>query len=123
MMLLASSCGSQPSDQSRRVVVSDRSHETGAVPTNGASWALFGDPAKRRASLQAALVSSGEQCSLVTEALLKGGFEGTDLWRVSCADSGDWLVTVTDDQLTAVSCGKFANECRTAWASVSRTSL
>lgn len=122
-MLLMSSCGSQPSDQPRRVVVSDRSHDAGAVPTNGASWALFDDPAKRRASLQAFLVSSGEQCNLVTEALLKGGFEGTDLWRVSCADSGDWLITVTDRQLTAVSCRKSANECQTAWASVFRNSL
>ena len=79
------------------------------------------DPEKRRPLLQVAIVTLGGQCSAATQAILKGGFEGTDLWQVICVDSGEWLVTVTDDQTTAVSCAKAPIDCRTAWASVARS--
>ncbi len=43
------------------------------------------------------LSGAGKPCALVTEAVLRDGFEGTDIWRVTCSDSGDWLVTFRTD--------------------------
>ena len=122
--LLVQSCDSQPASQSQpAIAISDRSRDPGAEPTNQLSFELLlKDPASRRASFQTTLVSLEKQCQLVTEAVLKGGFESTDLWRVSCTDSGDWLLTFTPDlSITATSCRASRAECDAAWKSVARS--
>ena len=116
------SCDSQPNSKANPViVVSDRSRDPGAQPTNQLSFELLSlDPATRRAAFQE-LATLEKQCELVTEAVLKGGFEGIDLWRVSCADSGDWLVTFLPNRsVSATSCRTSLAECQAAWKSVAR---
>lgn len=115
------SCDAQPNDSQPTIATSDRSHDPGAEPTNLLSFELLSKaPTVRRAAFQKTLGSLEKQCQLVTEAVLKGGFEGTDLWRVSCADSGDWLVTFSPDlSVSATSCRVSRAECQAAWKSVS----
>src|SRR5580765_2531893 len=86
--LLVLSCDSQRNNDSQpTIVISDRSRDPGAEPTNLLSFELFSkEPAARRDAFQKTLGSLGKRCQLVTEAVLKGGFDGTDLWRVSCTD-------------------------------------
>src|ERR1043165_3738335 len=75
--------------------ISDRSLDPGnPVPTNEKSLKLIADdPDLRRRSFHALMEDAHKQCNFVTEAVLKAGFEGTDIWRVTCADTHDWLVT------------------------------
>ena len=68
------------------------------APTNDASFQLLGaDGPTRFASLQALIVQTGKACSTVRRAILEGGLEGTDEWRVDCADSGRWQVWFRPD--------------------------
>lgn len=68
------------------------------APTNDASFQLLGaDGPTRFASLQALLVQEGKACSAVRKAVLEGGLEGTDEWRVDCVDSGRWQVWFKPD--------------------------
>ena len=115
------SCDSQPNNNSQPTI-SDRSRDPGAEPTNLLSFELLSkDSATRRAAFEKTLGSLEKRCQLVTEAVLKGGFDETDLWRVRCADSGDWLVTFSPDlSISATSCRVSRAECQAAWKSVSR---
>jgi len=120
--LLVLSCNSQRNNDSQPSIVNpDRSRDPGAEPTNLLSFELFSkDPAARRDAFQRTLGSLEKRCQLVTEAVLKGGFDGIDLWRVSCADSGDWLVTFSRDlSVSVTSCRESPAECQAAWESVS----
>jgi hypothetical protein len=120
VVMTSESCH-QPQAQSGPVV-SDRSEDPGAVPTTTLSFEALAktDPAVRRASFQQILISLGKQCTFVTEAVLKGGFEGTDFWGVTCGDTGEWLVTFSNDIPPAVtSCKASPKECVDAWRSVS----
>jgi hypothetical protein len=95
--------------------VSDRATDPGTIliPTAEKSFVLLGDPARRRAFFQNALMTAGERCKLVQEAIFKGGLDGSDLWRVSCTDSGDWLVTVSNRPHPFVQkCTSALPECR-----------
>lgn len=68
------------------------------APTNDASFQLLGaDGPTRFASLQALILQNGKACSAVRRAVLEGGLEGTDEWRVDCADSGRWQVWFRPD--------------------------
>lgn len=91
------------------------------MPTADLSFEMLGqpDPAARRAAFQQLLQMLNKRCSAVTEAVLKGGFEGTDLWRVTCVDSGEWLVTFANAaDPAATSCQAAPGECADAWRSV-----
>ena len=73
------------------------------APTNDASFQLLGaDGPTRFASLQALIVQDGKTCSAVRKALLEGGLEGTDEWRVDCTDSGRWQVWFRPDSAPEV---------------------
>lgn len=68
------------------------------APTNDASFQLLGaDGPTRFASLQALIVQDGKACGGVQKAVLEGGLEGTDEWRVDCADGGRWQVWFRPD--------------------------
>lgn len=73
----------------------------------------------RLATFRKYMIASGEQCDLMTEAVLKGGYQGVDMWRVSCSDSGDWMVSVEPDSSTKIlSCEtmkQLGDDCRVAW--------
>jgi hypothetical protein len=115
------SCGPRNNHHGKQQTIhySDRSVDPGVVPTNPASYALMEDPNKRRAAFVDILVSLGNHCRIATEAVLKGGANGNDLWSVNCVDSGQWLVTFAPDtSKTAVSCRKSPEECEAAWKSV-----
>ena len=102
--------------------VSDRSRDPGstAVPTSELSFALIEDPVGRRNWFANTLRNGGNECRVVIEAALKGGFEGRDFWRVRCSDTGDWLVTVSETApANPVNCTADPADCRVAWQSVS----
>jgi hypothetical protein len=75
---------------------------SGAQPTNSLSFELMKDPAVRRLYFQQLLSSKERKCGLVSEAILQDGFEGTDNWRVTCTDSGKWLVTFSQGGTTEI---------------------
>jgi hypothetical protein len=54
---------------------------------------LESDPPARRVWFKSMIARAGHGCNFVTSAVLKGGDDGTDLWRVGCVD-GAWLVTL-----------------------------
>lgn len=62
-------------------------------PTSDSSFQLLAaDGQARFASFQGLIVQSGKRCSAVTRAVLNGGLDGTDEWRVECLDSGTWEI-------------------------------
>jgi hypothetical protein len=64
------------------------------LPTHDLSFKLTSLPGDQRLlQFQKQIIESGEECALATAAILKDGFEGTDAWRITCTDTGDWLVT------------------------------
>jgi hypothetical protein len=67
-------------------------------PTNDRSFQLlFKDDPTKFAIIQALFDQSGKRCGSVTRAAFKGGVDGTDEWRVDCADSGLWQVWFKPD--------------------------
>ncbi len=85
--------------------VSYASREPGSVaaPTNEISFQLLRlDGPTRLASFRANIIQSGKQCNFVTNAVIMGGIDGTDMWRVKCADSGDWAVWFQPGRATEV---------------------
>ena len=97
------SCGRNPTSNQNRDAISDQAQEPGAVPTAAPSFELMSDPQRRRLVFQDILTTSGHKCRLVTQAVLKIGFEGTDLWQINCVDSGAWVITLTSDSPAQVS--------------------
>jgi hypothetical protein len=96
--------GAEPSDTS----IDSGSHN---FPTNPTSADLFiATPETRRSKFEYGLRHANRHCSAVLEAVFKGGFEGTDFWRVKCADSGLWLVTFRGDMIEVDPCSS-AREC------------
>jgi hypothetical protein len=95
-MIALSSGGCEDKQRSvvqQSVSYSSRDPGSSATPTHETSFWLLGvDGPSRLASLQALIVRSGKPCVVVTRAVLKGGLDGTDEWRVNCADSGDWAI-------------------------------
>ena len=98
---LCTACGR--SDQTSEAPQVDRyaAQEPGslATPTADASFQLIdADGPTRFAELRALIVAEHKQCASVTQAILLGGLQGTDEWRVKCADSGPWAVWLSEDQ-------------------------
>jgi hypothetical protein len=60
-------------------------------------------PADRRASFHYYLRSNGKNCNIVLSTVLKAGDNGTDLWRVGCAD-GAWLITISTESISFENC-------------------
>ena len=103
-------------------VPSDSSHDPGnPSPTNDRSMNLMDDdPELRRLRFKGLMDDAKKKCDVVTEAVLKGGFEGMDVWRVTCGDTRDWLVTFRPNEQPVVeSCSQSNHDCRAPWSSVS----
>jgi hypothetical protein len=91
--MLVAGCGDE--DRNAAEQVSFASHDPGAnvAPTHDRSFLLLSvDGPTRLANLQMLVTESGNQCSFVTSGRLIGALDGTDEWRVKCADSGTWAV-------------------------------
>jgi len=93
-----------------------------AHPSNKYSEQVFDMNANGRLSImQRLLVTSGEQCATATEAVLKGSLKRSDYWRVSCSDSGDWMIQVEPSSATRIlSCREMDRmgmplDCRIPW--------
>jgi hypothetical protein len=91
-----------------------------AKPSNRYSEQLFemGDQV-RLAAFRNFMTQSDEQCDLVTSAVLRGNYRGTDLWRVGCSDSGEWMIAIEPDSSTKIlSCDtikRLGDDCHTVW--------
>jgi hypothetical protein len=91
-----------------------------AKPSNKYSRQLFEmDDQVRLATFRNFMSQSDEQCALVTGAVLRGGSHRTDMWRVSCSDSGEWMVSIDPDSSTKIlSCEtmkRLGDNCHAAW--------
>jgi len=122
--LALASCNSSEPEQLQDPV-SDASHDPGTNPvaTNDLSAGLLiEEPAARRGYFASQMKRAGKNCPMVTEAVLKGGFEGSDFWRIRCTATGDWLVILGEGSpLKIANCKQSQDECRVAWESVSGT--
>ncbi len=91
-----------------------------AKASNAYSKQLFnmGDQV-RLATFRNYMTQSGEQCDLVTSAVLRGGYHHMDMWRVACSDSGEWMVSVKPDSSTKIlSCAivrQLGDDCHSVW--------
>lgn len=97
-MSLAALAGCDSADETPErgpaVSYSIREPRSNVLPTHDASFRLMRLAGEQRLlGLQKHIVEAGEKCAFATAAILKDGFEGTDAWRVTCTDTGDWLVT------------------------------
>jgi len=93
-------CGNAQRDDGPRQFSTYEARAPGSVasPTNDASFQFFiEDGPTRFANFHTLFVQAGKQCSAVTSATLEGGIDGTDEWRVSCADSGPWQLWFRPD--------------------------
>lgn len=91
-----------------------------ARPSNSYSRRLFEmNDQVRLATFRKYMVESGERCDLVTEAVLRGGHQGLDMWRIACSDSGEWMISIAPDSSTKfLSCAivrQLGDDCRAAW--------
>jgi hypothetical protein len=91
-----------------------------AKPSNRYSRQLFEmDDQVRLATFRKFMAASGEQCALVTGAVLRGGYKRMDMWRVACSDSGEWVVSVEPDSSTKIlSCDtmkRLGDDCHAVW--------
>jgi hypothetical protein len=80
------------------------------IPTTDASFEMLAaDGPTRFASFHELIVAAGKRCTSVTMAVLRGGLDGTDEWRVDCQDSGKWQVWLRTDAQPDVDHCKNAN--------------
>ena len=89
------SCGGEDQGTAGRPAVSYASRAPGsdAMPTNETSFRLIAaDGPTRLESLRALVIQSGNACNVVSSGILTAGLDGTDEWRVTCADTGAWSV-------------------------------
>ncbi len=88
-------CGDEAHSAAEQQPAPDLSaeHRSNARATNPTSFKLMAaNGPKRLATLQAVVTGLGQRCNLVTSGVLTAGLDGTDEWRVTCADSGEWAV-------------------------------
>ena len=93
--LALAGCGENHQETAQQQIVSYSpvELESEATPTHEKSFQLISiDGPTRFATFQLLISQSGNQCSTVTSAILKGGLAGMDEWRVKCADTGDWSI-------------------------------
>jgi hypothetical protein len=91
-----------------------------ARPSNRHSRQLFEMADQvRLATFRNYMAQSGEQCALVTSAVLRGGSHHTDMWRVACSDTGEWMVSIDPDSSTKIlSCAtvkQLGDDCHAVW--------
>ena len=91
-----------------------------AKPSNRYSRQLFEmNDQVRLATFRKFMTESGEQCDLVTGAVLRGGYNRMDMWRVACTDSGEWMVSIEPDSSTKIlSCEtmkQLGDDCHSNW--------
>lgn len=124
LLVLTAGCDSAKKRTEPQQIESDSSVDPDfhSVPTAEISFRLLAaTPTDRRNVVRGMIVEQGKSCNLVTEMVLRGGFDGIDLWHAVCADSGEWLVTVeTSWQPRIESCTEKPKECQEAWESVKR---
>lgn len=90
----------QSADNSQQLIFSHNPLDPGSTsePSNDVSRKLFEmDGQERLAIFKEYMNSSGKACEYVTEAVLLGGYQRTDFWRVACSDSGEWEVSIEPD--------------------------
>jgi hypothetical protein len=120
LVLVISSCDDSTEGAATGPAISYAIRDPGstALPSTPISARLIGlDGPQRLAEIEQQLQNMDIQCEIVTGAVLKGGYGGMDVWRVSCAGSGDWLLSIDDrSPMTAVSCTEAeANSCYATW--------
>jgi hypothetical protein len=91
-----------------------------AKPSNKYSQQVFGmNDQLRLATFRKFMTESGEQCELVTGAVLRGGYHHADMWRVACSDSGEWMISIDPDSSTKIlSCDtmkRLGDDCHAVW--------
>jgi hypothetical protein len=94
--MIGAGCRQRQYPQAQYLIVVDADQDPGAhvAATNEVSLLLLeGDSSARRVWFQSFLAQHGHSCTSVTSAVLKGGDDGTDVWRVGCVE-GAWLVTL-----------------------------
>jgi hypothetical protein len=109
--LWLASCGDGGDNPQQQQAVSYASREAGsdATPTNEASFQLLEqDPPTRLAFLQWYIVQSGHRCIRVTRGVFEAGLDGTDEWRIDCADTGKWQLLFKPNEAPEV------DHCRNA---------
>ena len=85
-------------------VYASRALGSDVAPTSDVSFQLLGaDGPSRFASLQQLLIQQGKRCASVTKAVIVGGMDGTDEWRVDCSDKGRWQVWLSDETGASIS--------------------
>lgn len=93
--LILAGCEDAPTYRAPEPQISYSTREAGSIarPSNDDSLKLISvSGPEKLASFQHIISTAGEECSFVTSAIFKDGLGGTDEWRVSCADSGNWSV-------------------------------
>lgn len=104
LVCLAGCGGGQSSPPKQKPDVYDaREPGSDVSPTNDASFQLLGvDGPTRFASMQQLILHYGKRCGSVTKAVIVGGTDGTDEWRVDCGDTGKWQVWFNADSEPSV---------------------
>jgi len=100
VVMLCAGCGSRQHNPPPQQQDPYASREPGSdvSPTSDSSFQLLGEDGPTRfAEFQSVLVARGKRCGSFTRAVLEGGLDGTDEWRVNCADSGRWQVWFRPD--------------------------
>jgi len=102
--VLCGSCHDEPEQTSSNEPSTYRTRDEGsnALPTADASFRLMNvDGPARYSAFQDVVVSGGGQCASVKSAVLVGGSNGTDEWRVDCSDTGIWSVWFSPGNIEA----------------------
>jgi hypothetical protein len=110
--------GQQPESSGPAISYSVRDPGSTAVPSNPTSGQLIGMAGPGRLdNVGQRLRNLNIECAIVTGAVLKAGYGGLDVWRVSCSDSGDWLLSIDNRApATAVSCTEIQSKtCYSNW--------
>ena len=107
-LLCLPACGSgdaqQDSSRQRADVYEAREPGSDISPTSDFSFQLLGvDGPSRFASLQQLMVQKGKRCASVTKAVIVGGMDGTDEWRIDCSDTGRWQLWLSEDSGASIS--------------------
>lgn len=105
-----SSCDKGSPSWDREPTVPHEFRDTGSqvMPTNDASQRLISlSGPDRFASFVQILAMHNERCDTVSKAILTGGLDGNDTWRVRCQDGREWTVWFyADGDMDLTKCDK-----------------
>ena len=93
--LAAAGCKERHPPKGPEEPISNATREMGstAVPTNQYSVdLLLVAPSTRLATLREVIRREGQQCDRAIAGILLGGAGGDDEWRVTCSNTGDWII-------------------------------